>query len=219
MQWSDNNLQKGGIKMERRLLRPFGEQGVDCETEPVARLQAESEFTNPIDWVIYQAKVFYEGFGNVEAAIKILEQEHGRCPEDVDLKFCLAECYSRTADRLERAVELCSTALLIDATSDYGYTIKARAELALGRPIECYISAMEALKRNSGNFEAAIYLGNIGFAIALAERNTDEMQMSIQNLKLTQELFPESRMVRSLIHQNEMRLGEFLDTSTESTEP
>jgi tetratricopeptide (TPR) repeat protein len=160
--------------MERRLLRPFDEQGIDYESEGVTRVKDQREFHDRTDRAIYQAKVLYEAFGDVEKAIEILESEQRRVPEDADEMFCLAECYSRRKDHLERVVELCTTGLAIDPSSDYGYTIKARAELALGRPIHCYRSAMEALKRNVENFEAAIYLGTVGFAIALANQDREE---------------------------------------------
>ena len=164
--------------MERRLLQPFHEQGIDYEPEGVTRLKDELEFRDQTDWAIYQAKVFYEAFGDLEKAIEMLESGQRRLPEDADVMFCLAECYSRRKDRLERVVELCTTGLAIDPSSDYGYTIKARAELALGRPIDCYRSAREALKRNVENFEAAICLGNVGFAIALADQDRQEMRPS-----------------------------------------
>lgn len=201
--------------MDNKLLRPF-EKGVDQECEGISRLKERSEFRDPTDWAIYQAKIFYEGFGDIEKAIEILEAEQTRVPQDANVMFCLAECYSRTSGRLVRAVELCTTGLSIDATSDYGYTIKARTQLALGRPIDCYQSAMEALRRNMYNFEAAIYLGIVGFAIARADENEEEMRLSIQNLRLTQECFPQSRMVARLIKENEMWLAEFLGTGSES---
>jgi tetratricopeptide (TPR) repeat protein len=196
--------------MERKLLRPSDEQKVDYDSEEITQLKDRAEFSNPIDWAIYQAKVFYEAFGDVDKAIEILETEHGRVPHDADVMFCLAECYSRTKDRLERAVELCTTGLSIDRLSDYGYTIRARAQLALGRPIDCYRSAMEALKLRTDNFEAGIYLGTVGFALALADHDAEEMRLSIENLELTGTLFPQSKMVARLIKENEMRLAEFL---------
>ena len=74
---------------------------------------------------------------------------------------------------------------------------------------------MEALKCNPYNFESAIYLGTVGFAIALADEDAEEMRLSIQNLRLTQKLFPQSGRVARLIEENERRLGEFLRSSPE----
>ena len=196
--------------MERKLIRPFGEHGMDYESEEITKLKDRLEFPNATDWAIYQAKVLYEAFGDVEKAIEILETEHNRFPQDANVMFCLAECYSRTKDHLERAVELCTTGLSTDVFSDYGYTVKARAQLALGRLIDCYVSAMEALKRRTDNFEAGIYLGTVGFAIAVANKDAEEMRLSTENLRITQKLFPGSRIVTRLIEENEMRLAEFV---------
>ena len=92
--------------MERRLLRPLDAQGSDYKCEGVTRLKDRHEFSDLTDWAIYQAKVLYEGFGDIEKAIEILEAEQSRVPRDADVMFCLAECYSRASDRLVRAVEL-----------------------------------------------------------------------------------------------------------------
>jgi hypothetical protein len=43
--------------------------------EEVTRLKDQHEFTDRTDWAIYQAKVHYGIFGNIEKAIEILESE------------------------------------------------------------------------------------------------------------------------------------------------
>jgi hypothetical protein len=205
--------------VERKLLWAFDKQGDEHDCEEVTRLKDQHEFTDRTDWAIYQAKVHYEIFGNIEKAIWILESEHSRVPRDASVMFCLAECCSRKKDRLLQALELCTNGLLVDASSDYGYTIKARVQRALGDPINCYRSAMEALKLNKRNLEAGIYLGVVGFAIALAEGDPEEMRSSIKNLRVTQTIFPQSRVVARLIEENEKRLGEFVGAGPEPAGP
>jgi hypothetical protein len=75
---------------------------------------------------------------------------------------------------------------------------------------------MEALKRNTYNFEAAVYLGVVGFALALAEGDEREMQLSLQNLKTTEERFPQSRLLSCLVEQHEARFTEFLGRARET---
>lgn len=195
--------------MELRLMKPVDGVMEGVETEEVTRLKDKREFKSDSEWVVYQAKVFYEGFGDLESAIDILEESLRKESQNPDLMFCLAECYSRTPKRYQEALKLTKRGLGINKQSDYGYTIKARVEAALERHTDAYFSAMEALKINKYNYEAGVYLGTIGFAIAAEEGDVEEMEYSIENLKLTKRLFPESGRLTRIIEENEERLENF----------
>ncbi len=195
--------------MEMKLLRPIDGILADIEPEEVTRLKDRREFNNNAEWAVYQAKVFYEGFGDTEKAIEILEDARKAEPGNSDLIFCLAECYSRSEEGLDQAFKLCEKGVKIDNKSDYGYTIMARVQVAQQKPIDAYTSAMNALKINNSNYEAGIYLGSIGFAIAMAEGDIEEMQYSLENLRLTKKIFPDSARLDTIIKENEDYLKRF----------
>jgi len=194
--------------MELRLLRPFDPQSPEFDTEQGGRLRDKWEFANDVEWTVYQAKVFYEVFGDVRKASELLEKALEGAPENADLLVCLAECYSRLPDKLENARELCTRSLAVNDQSDYSHTIMARVQVALGAPLDAYLSAIAALKVNSRNFEAGVYLGVVGFAIAMAENNIEEMERSIENLHLTLSLNPGSPLLQGIVTENDRQLAE-----------
>jgi hypothetical protein len=65
---------------------------------------------------------------------------------------------------------------------------------------------MGALKLYSGNFEAACYLGYVGFVMAKTEGNRREMRLSIENLRTAQRLYPSSEDLKTLIQTCESAL-------------
>lgn len=189
--------------MELKLLRPFDMQHPDIDQEPIVQLKDRQEFSCESDWVIYQAKVFYELFRDSGEAMRLLEARAKEDERDARIHFCLAECYSRDCGGLARSLDCCEKGLAINAKSDYGHTIRARVELSLDRPFEAYLSAMAALKLNSRNFEAGFYLGTIGFAIATSEGNVEKMKLSNENLRTTLSLNPDSASLTKIIVENE----------------
>lgn len=189
-----------------KLLRPYDSDSPEFEIEQVERLLDKREFPNDREWALYQAKVFYEAFGDISKATKILEKELQKDPQNADILACLAECYSRSPEHYESALECCENALEINDMSDYVHTIKARVLIATGKPIDAYFSAMAALRVNSHNFEAGVYLGVVGFAIAESEHNLEEMEFSIQNLRTTQKLNPGSQLLANIIQKNQSKL-------------
>jgi tetratricopeptide (TPR) repeat protein len=193
--------------MELRLLRSFDPRCPEFDIEQAGRLRDKWEFANDLEWTIYQAKIFYEVFGDVQKASELLEKALKAAPESADLLACLAECYSRMPDKLEKAREYCTRSLAVNDQSDYAQTIMARVEIALGTPLDAYRSAMATLKLNSGNFEAGVYLGVVGFAIAMAEWNVEEMERSIENLRVTLSLNPDSPILQGIIAENERQLA------------
>lgn len=193
--------------MEFKLLRPFDKERPEIDQEPVDRLKERYDFNSDTDWAIYQAKVFYEVFGDVSKAKGILEEQLKCDSEDARLHFCLAECYSRNPASAEKCLEHCDAGLKIDPSSDYGHTIKARVELALQRPLDAYRSAMAALMINSLNFEAGVYLGIVGFALAASESDIEEMERSIENLRTTLSLNPKSKYLQNVIEEDERILA------------
>ena len=192
-----------------KLLRPFDPESPDLDAEEVDRLKDRREFGSEAEWAVYQAKVFYEILGDTTKAIEMLEGVLASESDNSDLLFCLSECYSRNPDTLDKAWEYCGKGLERDAQSDYGYTIQARVHLAREQPVKAYQSAMNALKLNSGNFEAGVYLGITGFAMAAAEKDPREMELSIENLRTTLSLNPESRRLQQVIKENEQYLERF----------
>jgi hypothetical protein len=146
-------------------------------------------------------------FGDVTKASEILAAALERYPEDASVMACLAECYSRQPPTLREAFSLCQRVLELRPGCDYTHTILARVQLALGKPIDAYVSAMKALQANSLNFEAGIYLGTIGFAIAKAEGDIIEMEYSIANLRTTRSLNPRSQKLARIIADNEAELA------------
>lgn len=192
--------------MEMKLLKPWDRISPELDTEEVGRLKDRNEFDSELEWTVYQAKVFYEGFGDPKPAVDILEEALKKHPSNSDLMFCLAECLSRNSSTLESALEYCDKGLDLNNESDYGHTIKARIHLTKEDPIQAYISAMNALKINSRNFEAGVYLGVTGFAIAATEGNIEEMEYSVKNLKTTLSLNPTSENLARIIAENEKYL-------------
>lgn len=194
--------------MELRLLRPLDPKSPEFDTEQGNRLRSRWEFANDVEWTVYQAKVFYEIFGDVRRASELLEKALDGAPKNADLLACLAECYSRMPDKLEKARELCTRSLAVNDQSDYCHTIMARVQVALGAPLDAYFSAMAALKLNGRNFEAGVYLGVVGFAIAMAEKDIEEVGRSIENLRVTLTLNPDSPHLQGIIAENERQLAE-----------
>ena len=196
--------------MELKLLRPFDQENPEFESDQDAcRLKDKWEFADESAWVIYQAKVFYESFGDPNRASELLEDGLKTALANADLLACLAECYSRLPAKLEEARRICDKSLAINDQSDYAHTIMARVNLALGEPFDAYRSAMAALMLNSSNFEAGVYLGAVGFEIAAAEGNVEEMKRSVDNLRLTLSLNPRSLRLQRIIVEKERRLAEF----------
>lgn len=179
--------------MVTRLMRPWDERCPECDSEAVCRLKERGEFSNDVEWTLYNAKVLYEVFGDVRKASEILRSGLERHPQEAALLACLAECYSRQSTTLQEAASVCQRTLELCPDCDYTHTIMARVQLAFGKPIEAYVSAMKALQANSLNFEAGIYLGTIGSAIAKAEGNLHEMEYSIANFRTTLSLNPGSQ--------------------------
>ncbi|MFA6383628.1 MAG: hypothetical protein WCX17_04375 [Parcubacteria group bacterium] len=194
--------------MELKLLCPFDSQYPEFDTEQVGKLRDQREFPNDREWAVYQAKIFYEVFGDVQKAVEILKEALQKNQQDADILACLGECYSRIMGSEELALDYCSKALAINNQLDYAYTIMARVQTRIGRPIDAYKSAMAALKINSLNFEAGVYLGAIGCAIALAENDEKEMELSIKNLRKTQRLNPSSQRLVKIIQENEEKLNQ-----------
>jgi tetratricopeptide (TPR) repeat protein len=194
--------------MERRLLRPYDPECPEFEIERAGRLRDKWEFPDDLEWTVYQAKVFYEVFGDAPKASELLEKALRDAPEDADLLACLAECYSRMPGKLEAARHVCSRSLALDDQSDYAHTIMARVQAALGSPLDAYLSAMAALKLNSHNVEAGLYLGVVGFAIAVAEGDLGEIERSVENLRLTLSLNTGSQRLQSVVAEHERRLAE-----------
>ncbi len=193
--------------MELRLLRPLDQHCPEFHTEQAGRLRDRWEFSNDLEWAVYQAKVFYEVFSDVQKASELLEQALEADPENADLLACLAECYSRLPDKLALARDFCTRSLARDGESDYAHTIMARLHAALGKPVDSYRSAMAALKLNTHNFEAGVYLGIVGFALAQAEGDTEEMARSMENLRITLSLNTGSPLLQDIIEDNERRLA------------
>jgi tetratricopeptide (TPR) repeat protein len=194
--------------MELRLLRPHDQKCPEFDTEQVGKLRDKAEFSDDLEWTIYQAKVFYEVFGDAGMASELLKKALLDAPQNADLLACLAECCSRSPDKLEEARHICSMALKINDGSDYAHTIMARVQLALGLPMDAYCSAMAALKLNSHNFVAGVLLGVIGFAVAMAEKNIEEMERSIENLRVTLSLNSGSQRLQRIITEKERQLAE-----------
>ncbi|MBN1792406.1 tetratricopeptide repeat protein [Candidatus Woesearchaeota archaeon] len=195
--------------MTDKPMLPWDRENPELETEETTRLKDRHEFSSELEWITYQSKVFYEGFRDINAATKILEDGLKKYPDQPDLLLGAAECLSRDKSQLKKALSYCQRGLKKDPDSDYGHTIKARIELAQEKPIDAYISAMNALKINSQNVEAGVYLGTIGFAIAEAEGNVEEMEYSIENLRITQRLCPGSKRIERIIAEDEKRLREY----------
>lgn len=189
--------------MEFKLLQPFDKACPEFDQTSTQRLMERYEFDTHAEWAIYQAKVYYEIVNDVGKAVEVLKKQLSISPSDARLHFCLAECYSRMSGGSVNCLKECEEGLQLDAESDYGYTIKARAELALQRPIAAYESAIAALKINSRNYEAGFYLGTIGFAIAQAAGDIEEMRLSIQNLRITLSLNPDSTLLADIIAKDE----------------
>lgn len=192
--------------MEMKLLRPWDGISPELDIEEIGRLKDRYEFDSDLEWIVYQAKVFYEGFGDPKPAINILEEGLKKYPNSSDLMFCLAECLSRNNSTLESALDYCDKGLEVNDKSDYGHTIKARIHLTKEDSIQAYISAMKALKVNFRNFEAGVYLGVTGFAIAATEGNIEEMEYSVKNLKTTLSLNPACENLARIIAEDEKYL-------------
>ncbi len=197
------------VPMEMKLLSSMDRSCSEHDFEEASRLKEPSEFESDLEWIVYQAKVFYEGFRDLGAATNTLEEGLQKYPSSSDIHFCLAECYSRKPDTLEKAISYCTKGLAIEPKSDYAYTIKARSEHGLGKMIPAYFSAMEALKINKYNFEAGVYLGVIGFAMALAEGNIEEMKYSVENMKITLSMNPDSTWFAGILKENETVLEQY----------
>lgn len=194
--------------MKLELLRPFDRESPELDIEAVTRLRDKCEFATDLEWDVYQAKVFYEGFGDAKKAVEILQKSLERHPGSVDVLACLAECYSRLPGEEKKALEMAQQALASGNQSDYPHTIMARVFLAMNRPIDAYQSAMASLKVNSKNYEAGVYLGVTGFAIAMAEGNVEEMEWSVKNLRITQRLNPDSKHLARILEKHERLLNE-----------
>lgn len=195
--------------MERRLIKPFEPEQTDVAAEPVVQLKDRTAFSDPIDWVIYEAKVFYEVFGDIDSALATLERGHAEHPANMDITLCMAECCSRRPEQHARAVELCQKVLSQGPEGDCAYTILARVHAAAGQIVASYVAAMRALKLNSHNYEAGVYLGTMGFSIALAEGNAHEMACSLENLRLTQQHHPGGSRLAAIIAGHEQLLDQF----------
>lgn len=192
--------------VELKLLRPYDKEAPEIDVEQQGKLLERRDFPSDRDWAIYEAKVFYEALGDVSKATEILERQLQKEPEDADVLASLAECYSRTPAQYKKARDHAERALAIDDQSDYAHTILARVHLATDKPIDAYRSAMNALVINSSNYEAGVYLGITGFAIAVAENDLGEMEFSIENLRATQSLNPNSNLLTKIIQENEQVL-------------
>jgi hypothetical protein len=66
---------------------------------------------------------------------------------------------------------------------------------------------MSALKADGRNVEAGVILGMTGFAIAEVEGDEREMELSIENLKITQSLAPGSRRLKAIIENLRERVN------------
>jgi len=187
--------------MEMKLLRPVDGLEGDVESEEVTRLKDRSDFNNPIEWAVYQAKVFYEGFRDIEKATSILEKALQEDASNPDLMFCLAECYSRREEKYARSLELCKEGLKIKE-SDYGITIKARVHYQKGELPKAYRAARLALMINLNNYEALLYHNVIGFQYASIERDVNRMKKHIENLEMAVKMFPESTRLKKILVEN-----------------
>ena len=195
--------------MSNSLRRPYDPNCPEFEAESVVRLKDRREFNNPSEWALYQAKVFYEGLGDTQKAIDILEQALPLDSENLEMLESLAECYSREPNHFEKALEYCQKALAVNSSADHAYTVVARVQAAQGNLDVAYQAAIAALKLNSRNVEAGIYLGVIGFAMAMGNHDLDEMEWSIKNLRLTQSLIPQSKRLAAIIAENERVLADY----------
>ncbi len=122
----------------------------------------------------------------------------------VAVKLALAECYSAIdVQNWENAIKVLNEIIVEFPEEDRAHAIFARVHIRRGEPIEAYKSAMAALKSNPENFEAACYLGFVGFSLSKTENNLSEMAKDIDNLKQAQRLYPQCRDLAKLIENCE----------------
>lgn len=108
----------------------------------------------------------------------------------VAVKLALAEAHSAIdVEEWQQALRYLNEVLAVFPDDDRAHAIKARVHVRAKQPVEAYVSAMAALKSCSKNFEAGCYLGVIGFQLARADGDVEEMAHSVQNLKITQDLY------------------------------
>jgi tetratricopeptide (TPR) repeat protein len=138
-----------------------------------------------------QALAAYDGrssYKNFEAAVKLaLAEAHAA----VDVK------------EWDKALDYVAQVLSILPDDDRALATKARIHVRRTEPVDAYLAAIAALKVNPKSFEAACYLGLMGFHIARAAGDVETMALSIKNLKLAQSLQPSSREMAALILQCE----------------
>ncbi len=177
-----------------------------ASAEKTGRLKERREFGSDSEYAIYQAKVFYEVFGNNAKAALLLEDALSRDDRATeDLYISLGEVYSRfpeDPEKVSRGFDMCRKALEIDPESDDAYTIMARLHHIKGEFVECYLSAEKALKINLDNYEALLYHGSLGFAIAHQAGDIEEMQLSLENLRIAQKYYPESTRLEKIIAED-----------------
>jgi tetratricopeptide (TPR) repeat protein len=107
------------------------------------------------------------------------------------VNVALAEAHSAIDLReWESALNCLDEALAELPDDDRQHAIRARVLVRAGDPAGAYRSSMAALKSNPLNFEAACYLGFIGFTLSDAEGDLGKMAKDIENLETAYRLHP-----------------------------